>query len=76
VANKRHKQIHGHLTVRVRYISVPGAEARLAQAVDLLLKSAAMNDITTQEDADLKVKNLPAHDAKGNQRERTIKGKG
>jgi hypothetical protein len=60
VANKRGKQTQGRLTVKVRHLAVHGAEARLAQAVDLLLKSAVMKDTTYQENANSR-KEEPSH---------------
>jgi len=48
---KRGKKPQRHLTVKVTYISVPGAEVRLAQAMDLLLKSAAMNTTKFRDNA-------------------------
>jgi hypothetical protein len=76
VANKRHKQTRGHLTVKVRYVAVPGAEARLAQAIDLLLKAAVINDPKALKAPDSKVKNLSAHDVESRPGEWIVKDKG
>lgn len=51
MAKKRGKQTQGRLAVKVRHLAVHGAEARLAQAVDLMLKSAVMNITTSQDNA-------------------------
>jgi hypothetical protein len=57
--------------VKVTYISVPDAEARLARAIDLLLKTEAMNNIKARNNADsnreglspqIVVKDLPIND--------------
>ncbi len=37
--------------MKVSYLALHGAEARLAQAIDLLLKSAVMNDTQYQGNA-------------------------
>lgn len=60
MARKRDKKPQGRLVVEVTYISVPGAEVRLAQAIDLLLKSAAMNITKSQDNADSD-KEEPSH---------------
>jgi hypothetical protein len=52
VAFKRNKQPQRPLVVKVIYISVPGAETRLAQAIDLLLKKVAMDTTNSQDNAD------------------------
>lgn len=60
MVNKRGKQTQGRLAVKVRHLAVHGAEARLTQAVDLLLKSAVMNT-TTSQDNDNSRKETPSH---------------
>ena len=54
MASKRGKRTQVCLVVKVKYISVPDAEARLARAIDLLLKSYAMNNAKSRDDAALK----------------------
>jgi hypothetical protein len=71
VANKREKRTQGCFVVKVTYIPVPDAEARLARAIDLLLKSDAMNIAKSRDNADsnrdalsrqIIVKDLPIND--------------
>jgi hypothetical protein len=76
VPKKRHNQTHLHLTVVIRYITANDAEARLAQAINLLLKSAAMNGTEAQEITDSNVKHRIVYNVKGSPGERIIKDKG
>ena len=61
MVTKRHKKALQIMKVRVRYLPVEGAETRLAQAIDLLLKSAAMNTDTSQAKRDSRKEELPYH---------------
>ena len=61
VVTKRHKKTRQIMEVMVRYLSVEGVETRLTQAIDLLLKSAAMNTDTSQAKRDSRKEELPYH---------------
>jgi hypothetical protein len=58
VTSKRGTRTPGRLVVKVTYISVPDAEARLARAIDLLLETEAVNNIKAWNNDDSNRKGL------------------
>ena len=48
MTTKQHKTAQPVIEVRIRHVVVDGAETRLAQATDLLLRSAALSADTSQ----------------------------
>ena len=60
MVTKRHKKTRQIIEVRVKYLQVDGAETRLAQAIDLLLKSTATNTNKFQDKRDSSAGELPS----------------
>jgi len=58
VATKRDKKTQRIIEIKVRCLVVDGAEARLVRAIDLLLKSAAMNTNKFQDNHDSRKEEL------------------